>query len=63
MSIAEDLFECQGSYAHLIFAPALYRDELTKYLRPFAQEGKVVNETDVKSFFDSLTEAHQKSRH
>ncbi|KAG6837393.1 hypothetical protein H0H93_010011 [Arthromyces matolae] len=32
------------------------RDNLVKYLRPFAQEGKVVGESDIKQFFDSLTE-------
>jgi len=37
-------------------------DDLKKYLRPFAQEGKVVNETDVRSFFESLTEAARKGR-
>ncbi|KAF8066739.1 hypothetical protein FPV67DRAFT_1204345 [Lyophyllum atratum] len=36
------------------------RDDLVKYLRPFAQEGKVVNETDVREFFASLTEAAKK---
>jgi E3 ubiquitin-protein ligase UBR7 len=30
------------------------RDELVQYLRPFAQEGKVVSEADVRTFFDSL---------
>ncbi|KAF7760254.1 hypothetical protein Agabi119p4_10930 [Agaricus bisporus var. burnettii] len=30
------------------------RDDLIKFLRPFAQEGKVVNESDVRAFFDSL---------
>lgn len=39
------------------------KDDLVKYLRPFAQEGKVVNETDVREFFASLTEAaKQKAR-
>ncbi|KDQ53835.1 hypothetical protein JAAARDRAFT_60941 [Jaapia argillacea MUCL 33604] len=28
------------------------RDDLMKYLRPFAQEGKVVREEDVKAFFE-----------
>ncbi|KAK7436687.1 hypothetical protein VKT23_018942 [Stygiomarasmius scandens] len=32
------------------------RDDLKNYLRPFAEQGKVVNETDVKSFFESLME-------
>lgn len=35
----------------------MYRDDLMKYLRPFAQEGKVVNEADVQEFFASLKEA------
>ncbi|KAG6865452.1 hypothetical protein C0991_002375 [Blastosporella zonata] len=38
------------------------RDNLVKYLRPFAQEGKVVSETDVREFFASLTEAGKKNR-
>ncbi|KAG5645679.1 hypothetical protein DXG03_005517 [Asterophora parasitica] len=36
------------------------RDDLVKYLRPFAQEGKVVNESDVREFFTYLTEAAKK---
>jgi len=32
------------------------RNELADYLRPFAQEGKVVSESDVRSFFASLSE-------
>ncbi|THU85132.1 hypothetical protein K435DRAFT_783431 [Dendrothele bispora CBS 962.96] len=32
------------------------RDDLKNYLRPFAEQGKVVNEADVKSFFESLME-------
>ncbi|KAF9479826.1 hypothetical protein BDN70DRAFT_806372 [Pholiota conissans] len=38
------------------------RDDLVKFLRPFAQDGKVVNETDVREFFASLTEAAKKGR-
>ncbi|KAG6890333.1 hypothetical protein C0992_002316 [Termitomyces sp. T32_za158] len=38
------------------------RDDLVKYLRPFAQEGKVVSENDVRDFFASLTEAAKKGR-
>lgn len=38
------------------------RDDLVKYLRPFAQEGKVVNETDVRDFFATLTETAKKGR-
>ncbi|KAG8853841.1 hypothetical protein FRB96_007981 [Tulasnella sp. 330] len=30
------------------------RDDLFAYLRPFAQEGKVVSETDVTAFFEAL---------
>ncbi|KAJ8518624.1 hypothetical protein ONZ45_g4302 [Pleurotus djamor] len=33
------------------------RDGLMGYLRPFAQAGKVVNETDVRDFFDQLKES------
>jgi len=36
------------------------RDDLIKYLRPFAQEGKVVNESDVREFFASFSEAAKK---
>ncbi|KAF6752789.1 hypothetical protein DFP72DRAFT_967407 [Ephemerocybe angulata] len=36
------------------------RDGLKSFLQPFAQEGKVVNEADVKEFFASLTEARKK---
>lgn len=32
----------------------LCRDDLLAYLRPFAQEGKVVSDTDVTAFFDAL---------
>ncbi|KAJ3569823.1 hypothetical protein NP233_g4802 [Leucocoprinus birnbaumii] len=38
------------------------RDDLMKFLRPFAQEGKVVNEADVRGFFASLTESSKKER-
>jgi E3 ubiquitin-protein ligase UBR7 len=31
-----------------------------KFLRPFAQDGKVVNESDVHGFFDSLKAAAAK---
>ncbi|KAI0055286.1 hypothetical protein BV25DRAFT_1873175 [Artomyces pyxidatus] len=33
------------------------RDDLVQFLRPFAQEGKVVAEEDVRAFFDQRTEA------
>ncbi len=32
------------------------RNDLMNFLRPFAQEGKVVSESDVRGFFDSLKE-------
>ncbi|KAK0495677.1 hypothetical protein EDD18DRAFT_1170331 [Armillaria luteobubalina] len=32
------------------------RDDLVQYLRPFAQEGKVVDEVDVRAFFNRLQE-------
>jgi len=38
------------------------RDDLIKFLRPFAQEGKVVNESDVTDFFATLTEATKTGR-
>ena len=33
------------------------RDGLVQYLRPFAQEGKVVSEADVRAFFEARLEA------
>ncbi|KAJ3537031.1 hypothetical protein NMY22_g5770 [Coprinellus aureogranulatus] len=36
------------------------RDGLKAYLQPFAQEGRVVNEADIKNYFDSLKEAMRK---
>ncbi|KAF9561238.1 hypothetical protein CPC08DRAFT_664618 [Agrocybe pediades] len=38
------------------------RNDLVNFLRPFAQDGKVVNETDVRDFFSSLTDAAKKGR-
>lgn len=38
------------------------RDDLVKFLRPFAQNGKVVNDSDVKEFFASLTEDRKKAQ-
>ncbi|KDR79109.1 hypothetical protein GALMADRAFT_1222886 [Galerina marginata CBS 339.88] len=38
------------------------RNDLVKFLRPFAQDDKVVNESDVRDFFASLTEAAKKGR-
>ncbi|KAJ4474356.1 hypothetical protein J3R30DRAFT_3295415 [Lentinula aciculospora] len=38
------------------------RDDLVQYLRPFAQEGKIVDETDVRNFFDRLLEEKRASR-
>jgi E3 ubiquitin-protein ligase UBR7 len=39
--------------------PRFSRDDLVAYLRPFAQEGKVVNENDVKEFFEKLREGRR----
>jgi E3 ubiquitin-protein ligase UBR7 len=39
-----------------------YRDGLKTFLRPFAQDGKVVNESDVREFFESLKEAAKKGQ-
>ena len=39
-----------------------FSDDLIKYLRPFAEEGKVVNESDVREFFASLTAGAKKTR-
>ncbi|KAF9527218.1 hypothetical protein CPB83DRAFT_856573 [Crepidotus variabilis] len=33
------------------------KDNLVKFLRPFAQDGKIVDESDVKGFFSDLEEA------
>lgn len=33
------------------------RDNLRAYLRPFAEEGKVVAEADVQTFFEQLNKA------
>ncbi|KAF9063015.1 hypothetical protein BDP27DRAFT_1385048 [Rhodocollybia butyracea] len=38
------------------------RDDLVKYLRPFAQEGKVVKEADVRGFFDNMLEEKKAAR-
>ncbi len=38
---------------------SIYRDELLQFLRPFAEEGKVVGETDVRQFFEEKMEALQ----
>ncbi|PPR01204.1 hypothetical protein CVT26_016085 [Gymnopilus dilepis] len=37
------------------------RNNLVSFLRPFAQEGKVVNESDVREFFASLTQGAKKA--
>jgi E3 ubiquitin-protein ligase UBR7 len=38
-------------------------DNLVEYLRPFAQEGQIVKEADVRSFFETMTEsARQRQR-
>jgi len=33
-----------------------HRDELMTYLRPFAQEGRVVREEDVREFFETKSQ-------
>jgi hypothetical protein len=33
-----------------------FSDDLMQYLRPFAAEGKEVNETDIQAFFDARRE-------
>ncbi|KAJ7489336.1 hypothetical protein FB451DRAFT_687122 [Mycena latifolia] len=38
------------------------RDNLRAYLRPFAEEGKVVAEADVQSFFEKLNETREKAK-
>ncbi|THH08664.1 hypothetical protein EW145_g2547 [Phellinidium pouzarii] len=38
------------------------RDDLLSYLRPFAREGKVVNEADVNRFFEEKQEARRANR-
>jgi E3 ubiquitin-protein ligase UBR7 len=38
----------------------LLRDDLVKFLRPFAQDGKVVNDSDVTAFFATLSEGRKK---
>lgn len=43
----------------LISFSLLNRDDLLSYLRPFAQEGKVVNEADVRAFFERKQEARR----
>jgi E3 ubiquitin-protein ligase UBR7 len=50
------LVTAYACYPSLIFRQ---RDDLIKYLRPFAQDGKVVNESDVREFFASLPRAHR----
>ena len=37
-------------------------DNLVEYLRPFAQEGQIVKEADVRSFFETLTESARQRR-
>lgn len=38
------------------FITPFNRDDLLAYLRPFAQEGRIVSEADVRLFFESLRE-------
>ena len=40
----------------------LLRDDLVKFLRPFAKDGKIVNESDVRSFFATLSEGREKDQ-
>ncbi|KAG7095206.1 hypothetical protein E1B28_005981 [Marasmius oreades] len=35
------------------------REDLVQFLRPFAQDGKVVSDSDVKTFFETLMERHR----
>jgi E3 ubiquitin-protein ligase UBR7 len=43
-------------------AYSMIRDRLTMFLRPFAEQGKVVTETDVNAFFAEISE-NQKNAH
>ena len=40
-------------FSDAVFIPS---DNLLEYLRPFAQEGKIVEEADVTQFFETLKE-------
>ena len=42
--------------------PFMPSDDLLQYLRPFAQEGKVVGEADVRRFFEERMEAIRERR-
>ena len=44
------------------FSERTTRDNLVEYLRPFAQEGQVVKEADVRSFFETLSESAKQRR-
>ena len=44
------------------FSEGTTRDNLVEYLRPFAQEGQVVKEADVRSFFETLAESAKQRR-
>jgi E3 ubiquitin-protein ligase UBR7 len=39
------------------FIAHFHRDDLLAYLRPFAQEGRIVGEADVRQFFEALHES------
>lgn len=45
-------------YLILILFPS-FSDDLVKYLRPFASEGKTVSESDINSFFEALKEGRR----
>lgn len=47
---------------YLFLASDGRRDDLVQFLRPFAQEGKVVAEEDIRTFFEMKTEAHNHSQ-
>ena len=38
---------------------SLLRDDLVKFLRPFAKDGKIVSESDVRAFFATLSEGRK----
>jgi E3 ubiquitin-protein ligase UBR7 len=43
------------------FIVHFHRDDLLAYLRPFAQEGRIVGEADVRQFFETLQESKHSS--
>lgn len=36
-----------------ILSPLFHRDGLMQYLKPFAEQGKEVNESDIQAFFEA----------